>query len=303
MRKISTVFYCLRQGIASIFRNIFFSLASIGTITACLFIMGVLLAVVVNVQSFMNDAQEQVSVSVFFEEGISQEKIDSIGVAIADRVEVLDSRYISGDEAWERFTASFAESDPEFKEGFKNDNPLKDSASYEVHLNDITRQDDFVAFASALDGVRKVNCSELAASGLTDLNTLAGYASIIVVLILLLVSIFLISNTVTVGIHVRRDAIAIAKLIGATDTFIRAPFMIEGLLIGIVGSVVPIGLLYVVYDKGIAYIIQQFSIIAHFVHFLPTKQVMGLIVPTCLIMGIGIGFIGSATTIRKHLKI
>lgn len=303
MRKISTMLYCLRQGVANIFRNIFFSLASIGTITACLFLFGILLAVVLNVQSFMKDAEEQVTVSVFFEEGVKQDTIDSIGQAIKDRVEVSECTFISADEAWEKFTASFEETDPEFKEGFKDDNPLKNSASYEVHLNDITRQKDFVAFASALDGVRKVNGSDAAADGLSDLNTLAGYASVVVIVILLLVSIFLISNTVTTGIHVRRDAIAIMKLIGSTDTFVRAPFMIEGLLIGLAGSALPIGLLYVVYDKGIAYVTGHFSIVRHFIHFLPTNQVMELLVPTCLVVGIGIGFIGSATTIRKHLKV
>lgn len=303
MRKINTMVYCLGQGIANIFRNIFFSLASIGTIISCLFLFGILLAVILNVQSFMQDAEEQVTVSVFFEKEVKQETIDSIGRAIGDRVEVADYRFISGEEAWDNFTESFQETDPEFKEGFKDDNPLKDSASYEIHLNDISRQEDFVAFASALDGVRKVNSSEAAASGLDDLNTLAGYAAIVVIVILLLVSVFLISNTVTTGIHVRRDAIAIMKLIGATDTFIRAPFMIEGLLIGLIGSAIPIGLLYLVYDKGIAYLTGHFGIIRHFIHFLPTGQVMEVLIPACLIVGIGIGFIGSATTVRKHLRV
>ncbi len=303
MRKISTVFYCLRQGIANIFRNIFFSLASVGTITACLFLFGILLAVVVNIQSFMKDAEEQVTVSVFFEPGIQQSDIDAIGQEIRDRVEVSECTFISADEAWEKFTSSFEEDDPEFKEGFRDDNPLKDSASYEVHLNDIKRQKEFVAFASALNGVRKVNSSDMAAEGLNDLNTLAGYASLAVILILLLVSIFLISNTIMTGIHVRRDAIAIMKLIGATDRFVRAPFLIEGLLIGLVGSALPIGLLYIVYDRGIAYISGHFSVVRNFVHFLPTGQVMELLIPACLAVGIGIGFIGSAATVRKHLRV
>ncbi|MGN0243976.1 MAG: permease-like cell division protein FtsX [Lachnospiraceae bacterium] len=303
MKRISTMFYCFSQGIINIFRNKLFSLASVGTITACLFLLGIFTSVVVNIQSVVDEAQEQVSISVFFEKGITEQKRLKIGEAIEDRMEVSTCTYISPEEAWAIFSEEFKDEDPELIAGFEDDNPLINSASYEIHLNDITKHDEFVRFVTALDGVRKVNSSSSTASGMSNLNTLVGYASMAVILVLLCVSIFLISNTVNTGISVRKNAIGIMKLIGATDAFIRAPFVIEGLLIGIVGSVIPIGLVYIVYDKMIEYIEARFHMISYLIHFLPTRDIMEIVVPMCLFVGIGIGFIGSFATVRKHLKV
>ena len=116
-------------------------------------------------------------------------------------------------------------------------------------------------------------------------------------------AIFLISNTVSVGIAVRREEIGIMKLIGATNGFVRAPFIIEGLIIGLIGAAIPLLILYFMYNKTIGYILERFNVLTSIVSFLEVRQVFEVLVPAGLILGMGIGLIGSVITIRKHLRV
>ena len=134
-------------------------------------------------------------------------------------------------------------------------------------------------------------------------RSLIGYISAGIILILLGVAVFLISNTITVGISVRREEIGIMKLIGATDYFVRAPFVVEGIVIGLIGAAIPLGILYVLYEKIILYIGDKFKFISNMIQFLSVDQVFHTLVPVALLLGVGIGFIGSRITIRKHLKV
>ena len=135
------------------------------------------------------------------------------------------------------------------------------------------------------------------------MNRVIRYVSIAIILILLAVSVFLISNTVTIGISVRKEEIGIMKLIGATNLFVRAPFLIEGILIGLVGAAIPLGLLYVVYNRVISYVMAEFSVLSNFMAFMPVSAVFRILLPVGLILGMGIGLVGSIFTIRKHLKV
>mgnify|MGYP003375854964 FL=1 len=170
-------------------------------------------------------------------------------------------------------------------------------------MADVSKQKDVVSYAETLDGVRKVNKSDVVAKTLTSVNKLVGYISIAIIAILLAVSIFLISNTVTMGITVRREEIAIMKYIGAKDGFVRAPFVIEGLLIGVVGALIPLVLLYFMYDKAVAYVMTRFSLLNNIIDFLPVAHVYRTLLPVGIALGVGIGFVGSFFTIRKHLKV
>ena len=138
---------------------------------------------------------------------------------------------------------------------------------------------------------------------MTSVNKMVGYISAAIIAILLAVSIFLISNTVTMGITVRREEIAIMKYIGAKDGFVRAPFVIEGLLIGAIGAIIPLVALYFMYDKAVSYIMTKFSLLNNIVDFLPVVEVYKTLLPVGIALGVGIGFVGSFFTIRKHLKV
>lgn len=298
--KISTLFYTLRQGVRNIFRNKLFSMASIATIAACLFLFGIMYSVVMNFQHIVKNAQEGVSVTVFFNEGTSQERIDAIGEQIKARVEVSDIKYTTADEAWAWFQEKYFEG--KHTEGFPT-NPLEGYENYEVFLNDVSMQDALVTWLQSLPDVRLVKYSSLTANALTGVNLIVAYASVGIIVILLGVSIFLISNTVTIGISVRQEEISIMKYIGATDFFTRAPFVIEGMLIGAIGSSIPLLLIYFIYNDVVTSAMSKFQALSSILNFLTVQEVFHVLVPVSLGIGIGIGFLGSFTTVRKHLRV
>lgn len=301
--RISTFFYTIKQGLVNIWKNKMFSLVSIATMTACIFLFGLFYMIVTNFQSMVREAEEGVAITVLFDEGISEQRIEEIGELIDERVEVSRYDYTSADEAWEGFKEVYFDGNEAAAESFAGDNPLANSASYSIYMNDISMQDTLVTYLESVDGVREVKKSEMVANTLTDFNSLIGYISAGIILILLGVAVFLISNTITVAIAVRREEIAIMKLIGATDYFVRAPFVVEGIVIGAIGAAIPLGILYVLYEKVIVYITDKFTFIGSMMNFLSANDVFGTLVPIALILGVGIGFIGSKITIRKHLKV
>jgi len=164
-------------------------------------------------------------------------------------------------------------------------------------------QAELVDYVENLEGVRRVNKSDIVARTLTSINRLVTYVSIAIIAILLGITIFLISNTITTGITIRREEIAIMKYIGAKDGFVRAPFVIEGLIIGFIGAIIPLSALYFLYNTAIEYILERFMLLRNIIDFLPVHQVYELLLPIGLTMGIGIGFLGSAITVRKHLRV
>lgn len=298
--KISTLFYTLKQGFANIFRNLWFSMASVATISTCLFLFGLFYAIVANVQNVMKTVEEGVSVTVFFQEGTTDERMKEIGGLIEVRDEVSDVIFISDEEAWATFGPEYFGED--YQEGFP-ENPLEGWDSYEVYLSDVSRQSDLVTWLQSIPEVREVYFSELTANTLSGMNMLIAYVSLGIVATLLAVSIFLINNTVSMGIFVRKEEINIMKYIGATDFFVRAPFVVEGMLIGLIGSAIPLGVIYSLYNYALTYVIERFSVLSSFLNFLSVEEVFKVLLPVTLLVGVGIGFLGSISTVRKHLRV
>ncbi|MBQ8245864.1 MAG: permease-like cell division protein FtsX [Lachnospiraceae bacterium] len=296
--KISTFFYTLRQGIINVFRNKWFTLASLATISACLFIFGIAYSLLVNFQHMIKTAEEGVSITVFYDEGLPQEEIDNIGLQINARTEVSKVVFVSADEAWAEFSSELGEA----AEGI-TENPLVNSANHEVYLSDVSAQAQLVKYIEQIEGVRKVNQSEFTANMFTGVNALVTYVSIGMIAILLSVSVFLISNTVTIGISVRKEEITVMKYIGATDFFVRAPFVFEGMIIGLIGSALPLVLLYYIYDVALKFLAEKFAFLSSLLVTLPAWDVFNVLVPVSLAIGVGIGFFGSFFTVRKHLKV
>lgn len=301
--RISSLIYSIRQGLKNIRRNWLFSLASIGTIVSCLFLFGVFYCIIVNFKTAMTEMENTVTISVFFDEGISDENITLIGEQIRLRDEVNTMDFISADEAWEQYARDTYDDYEAAMEAFAGDNPLKDSASYRITLKNLNKQAEFVQYLKELHGVRKVSSSAVTADGISALNSVISYASIGIIVILLLVSVFLISNTITIGITVRKEEIAIMKLIGATNYFVRAPFVVEGVVIGLVGSMIPLVLVYYMYDTVVQYVIGRFAIVQSLFEFVPIKDLFSVLVPASAAIGIGLGLVGSLLTTRKHLKV
>ena len=315
--RISTVGYVGKQGVKNIWRNKMFSLASIATMSACIFLFGLFFSILVNFQYIIRTEEEGVAITVFFDEDATDQQKEEIGEQLENHEGVSEVRYVSADEAWKEFQEQYFGDNPELAEGFKDDNPLASSDNYEVYMQTTedsqsllarsrslsATQQELVEFAQQLDGVREVNRSDVVANTLSSVNTLVAVVSLAIIVILFGVSIFLISNTVTMGITVRKEEIAIMKYIGAKDFVVRSPFVIEGLIIGIFGAAIPLVLLYFLYDKAVQYIMEKFSILQNIIDFLPVGTVYQILLPIGLVLGIGIGFLGSFFTVRKHLKV
>ena len=314
--KISTLLYTVKQGFANIFRNKWYSLASVATISACLFLFGMFYSIVTNFQSIVMRVEEGVSLTVFFhfEEGPLGDKcashtpeqlpsdlrLEEIGQEIARRPEVSNVVFISDEEAWQKWaTDSYGE---EYAVGFP-ENPLAGENSYEVYLSDVSMQSSLVTWLESKPEVRLVRYSAITADILSGANLLIAYVSLGIILILLAVSIFLISNTVAIGISVRSEEINIMKYIGATDFFVRSPFVLEGMLIGLLGALIPLWLIYSIYNYALTYIVERFSVLSNFLNFLSVEEIFHTLTPVSILIGVGIGFLGSVTTVRKHLHV
>lgn len=298
----STIWYTLKQGIKNIKRNWMFSIASILTMAACIFLVGVFYSLVTNVDNIAQKVEQEVPVTVFFDEGTTEEQMQEVGNLIQARPEVERVEFESAEQAWENFKDKYFQGS-DAAEGFKDDNPLVNSSNYHVYLNQIEKQTELVNYIQGLEHVRDVEQSEQAANALGSFNKLVSYASIVIIALLLIISIFLISNTISVGISVRKEEIGIMKYIGATDAFVRAPFLLEGMVLGVIGAAIPLIALYFLYNSVVEYILNKFSVLTGVVAFIPVWQIYQILLPIGLALGIGIGFIGSMMTTRKHLRV
>jgi cell division transport system permease protein len=279
-----------------------FSLASIITMAACIFLFGIFFSIVNNVNNVAHKVEQEVPITVFFDKGTTNKQIKAIGKKIKERPEVEKIEFTSADEAWEEFKETYFQGS-EAADGFKDDNPLANQANYSVYMNDITKQSELVSYIEGLKHVRLVNQSEEAAKTLGNVNKLVSYVSIAIIALLLIISIFLISNTVSVGIAVRKEEIGIMKYIGATDAFVRAPFLLEGIVLGVIGAAIPLVGLYFCYNAAVSYILNKFNVLTGVVDFIPVWQIYQTLLPIGLALGIGIGLIGSFFTTRKHLRV
>lgn len=264
---MKTLGYGIKQGFKNIVQNKIFSLVAIGTIAICLFLLGLFYALLSNFQHMMYNVESNVGLTVFFDSGIEPEEIDSLGEQIRklDGVETVD--YISPTEAWKKFQKEMYQGKENLEDTFGDENPLQDSASFEITLTRVSKQATVSKQIKEMKGIRKVNGSSTVAKSLSSANMLVAYVSATIIGLLLLVSVFLINNAVATGIRVRKDEISIIKMIGATDGFIRAPFLVEGLVIGLIGAIIPIIVLWVLYERVIQFVLEHFSALSQWLTF------------------------------------
>ena len=301
MPRISTVVYSIKQGGKNLKRNQMFSLASIGTMTACLFLFGIFYFLLGNLQYAIKNAETNVGVTVFFDEGISDGRVEWLREQISQRAEVAYVVYVSAEEAWERYKETSL--DENQIASFGDDNPLENSASFEVHINDVTMQDVLVRYISGLDGVRQIYDSKQVADTLNSVNRIVKLVTTVIITILAAVAVFLISTTISTGVAVRQQEISIMKLIGATDFFIQAPYFIEGALLGTVGAAIPLFLLYGIYYKIVNFISEKFtSVFGGSMLFLGAEKLFAKLIPISFGIGIGIGLFGTWLTLKRQLR-
>ena len=297
--------YLFKTGFKNLYHNRLMTAASIGVLVACMLLIGGATLLSLNVRSIVGAAGEDNEVVVFLEEGLSQEEIDDIGVKINKLGNIEDITYVSKEEALEieqgkdKWGGLLDGLNPE-------DNPLP--ASYRIHLVDITenkliRTTEKIA---QIDGIEDYNAPYQEATILTDIQNAVTVVGAVVVVILIAVSVMIISNTIKITVFSRSKEIYIMKLVGATDTFIRLPFMIEGILIGMIAAGIAFGLLWLGYDYGMEALLASGSTgwlsISRdtLVNF---EDVAVYLFATFSAMGAGLGWLGSIFFVRKHLKV
>lgn len=294
--------YGLKQGFKNVVQNKIFSLAAVGTIATCLFLLGLFYVLLSNFRNMMYHAESNMGITAFFDQDIEAERIDKLAEQIRARDDVEQVNYISPQDAWKKFQEEMYEDADQLEDTFGSDNPLKDSASFEIYLKDVSAQSAVMDYVEGLEGIRKVNGSSAVAKGLSSINMLVAYVSASIIILLLLVSMFLINTSVATGIRVRQDEISIIKMIGATDGFVRAPFLVEGVVLGLIGAMIPILVLAMLYERMIDFVLDHFSALSQWLTFVEPERELMVLVPVLLAIGVGIGLIGSALSVRRHLQ-
>lgn len=294
----------MKQGLVNICRNIWFSLASTAIISACIFLFCVFFSVIANIEYMVRTAETTMGITVFFDENLTEDEIRNIGAEIeSEKSEMIkEIKFVSVEEAWDSFKTEYFGAEEALAEGFADDNPLAGS-SYEIRLNRITDQDGMVAYLQGLSGVRKVNYSNSAATGLESFNKILGLLFGVLIAMLLAVAVFLISNTISVAAEFRKNENRIMRLIGATNFMIRAPFVVEGTVLGLIGAMIPLGVMLFVYRQTVEYVMNRFELLSGIIQFLPLGTFYPMMSAISLALGGGLGFFVSFFTIRKELRV
>ena len=300
--RLSTVYYILKQGFKNIARNKMYSIASLLTMCACVFMFSLFYSIITNFQTIMRNVQSNVTITVFMDANLDEASVQTLGVQIQEHDAVASCEFVSAEQAWEEYKEIYFMGKEELAKGFEDDNPLANSAHYNVGMTTIEEQASLVEYIENLSGVRQVNQSQQVADVFTDMNKLIVILSTVIILVLVVITIFLISNTIHTAIVVRSDEISIMKMIGSTDDFVQYPFIVEGVTIGFIGSIIPLIIFYKLYDIIMHYINTKFISVGNLFDLVSQGQIFRVLVPIGMLFGVGIGFASSLITLKRYLR-
>lgn len=294
--KLYNLTYFLREGVSSIFSHRLMSIAAMSVITACLLLMGSFSLVAVNIDKVLEDIENKNEVVAYVDETLSEDAARAIESDILAIPEIASAEYMTKTEALENFKEDFGD-ESGILDGLDERNPLRDR--YTVTLHSIHDTQAAADALSEVEGIAKVSARSDISDKIIQVRDVTTAICAVLIAILILVSVFIISNTVNLTMFNRREEIAIMKMIGATNGFVRVPFVIEGLLIGIAGGTLALILQWAVYEYVVAAALSTIS-------FMPAVS-FGDLLGTILIMFYGVsvlvGGVGSAITLRKFLKV
>ncbi len=298
--KFRSIKYFFSEAFTGVIRNRLMSVASIGTVAACIFMIVISYCALTNVEYMLTQIEESIGISVFLNEDLNSDKVLEINEQLVGMEHVQDVSYISPEDALEEMKESWDAE--EILAGFdESNNPL--TSSFEVSLDDIQYQSEVVSKIEQIDGVRKIRSSETETEFLVKMSNFLSIFGSVLILALAAISVVIITNTVKLSVFTRRTEISIMKYVGATDWFIRWPFVIEGIIIGIVGAAIPIIIAWPLYNKLIDVIYQQLPMINSIVTFRFGIDIFAVLLPVSLAFGALLGVMGSNISLRKHLNV
>ncbi len=288
--------YFFKEGARNMFSHGFMSFAAVGVTVACLLIMGTFSLVAYNMNENLKDLQRENAVMAFVDEKLTDAEARGLQPTLESLPGVADCTFVSRDEARDTYVEKYDENDL-----YEDLDAEIFRHRYVIHMTDLSVMDTLRADLEKVDGVVKVRADEAISNGFITMRNIAGVISAALIAVLLVVSIFIMSNTVKLTTFDRRDEIAIMKMVGATDSFIRWPFVYEGLLLGITGAVVAFGLQWLLYSGMVKGIVTSDTL-----QLLTMTSFGEIWVPVALVflaVGILVGVGGSLTAIRKFLRV
>ena len=294
--KKNNIGYLLREGFRGVFLHGFMSFAAVCVTVACLIIMGTFSLVLYNVHVMIVDLEKENQVLVYIDEDYSEAEAKSVGSRINLISNVHEAKFVSREQALDNFVGK--QSDTTAFNGV-DASILRDR--YEVTVEDNSLLEQTVAEIEKIDGVAEVNAHYEIANGFQSLQKVLNIASMVIIIVLFVVSLFIISNTVKLAMYSRSEEIAIMKMVGATNSFIRLPFVVEGFILGMLGAVIAFFLEWGLYDflqAKIAVVdtLRLFQIV-------PFAEVIELVAISYALTGFAVGVVGSLLSIRKFLKV
>ena len=294
--KINNFGYLIKEGIRSIFAHGFMSFAAVCVTVACLLIVGSFSILTYNVSIMVEELNQTNEVMAYIDSSLSEAEAKSIGTKINMIDNVLQATFVPREEALERFVKDHNED-----EAFSGLDASDLRHRFVITLEDNSRIKETTAQIESIPGVAKIRAEYELAEGFTTLQQVLRIASVAVISVLLVVSLLIISNTVKLAMYDRRDEIAIMKMVGATNGFIRLPFVVEGFTLGMMGAALAFGLEWVMYDALVQKIAEVDSL--QLFAFVPFQQLLIPMVVTFLAAGLFVGIVGSWTSIRKFMDV
>ena len=294
--KINNLGYLLKEGIRGIFLHGFMSFAAVCVTVACLLIVGSFSILTYNVNIMVEDLNKTNEILVYIDSELPDAEAKSVGTLINQIPNVQNAVFVSREEALKDFVEDHQED-----EAFSGVEASDLRHRYVVTLADNEQMEETVAALEGISGVAKINAAFELAEGFTTLQKVLHIASLAIIAILLIVSLLIISNTVKLAMYDRRDEIAIMKMVGATNGFIRLPFVVEGFTLGMLGAALAFGLEWLMYDALVARLslvdtLKLFS-------FVPFTELLWPMVATFAAAGLFVGIVGSWTSIRKFMDV
>lgn len=297
--KARTIKYTFNQGITGVWRNRGMAMASIGSVAASLVILGLIITLVLNISNAAYLLQNQFDeIQVYLQDDLSIEKIDEIGKKIEQIEGITEITYQSKEMALQKFKESWGE------EGYLLDgleeNPLPNS--YIIRVDSLEAADKVVENLGSVEGIDEIKYYQELIDQLLNIVKFIRTAGLIIILILILVAIFIISNTIKITLNSRRQEIGIMKDVGATNWFIRWPFIIEGMILGFIGAAFSLVIVYFGYKYAFNFITGHFYVMFG-TYMISIQDMMNKIIFMFAVLGTGVGALGSIFSLRRHLRV
>ena len=289
--------YFFVQGTKGLISNSLMSLASIGTVLASLVLFGVFLLFGMNLNYIGDQIKDQCEINVFVPRNAERDAIRRVGSELGEIEYVKEARLYTKEERLHNYKTGRNAGKAEVIEILEMDNPLRDA--YILSLTDVTKAEEVAAAAAKVEGVEEVSNSQDLIRQIISITNTIRHVSIFLLVILVIISLFIISNTIKLGMFARRKEVNIMKFVGATNWFIRWPFIIEGMLIGIMGSAIAA----VIVILGYGAVLPKAQTFMNTTLLLEVGEIMNAIIISFALIGVGIGMTGSAMSIRKHLQV